>query len=263
MYIEKYQATGNDFILFKTELKNPSDIAIRVCDRHFGVGADGILYPSKSKIADIKMNYYNSDGSIAKMCGNGIRSFARFVFEHGFVKTKHFNIETLSGIKAVTIKDGNVLVDMGPANINLDETELTAAKNGLQAISFGLYHGYVLSVGTMHTVVYLDENQDIDLHIAGPFIQKDGLFVNETNVNFIEVVNPNTLNVKTYERGAGWTLSCGTGACASAYHAYKSGKVTANEINVNVPGGKLKVIIENQTIYLFGEAVKVLTGEWI
>src|SRR5690606_40357500 len=119
MYIEKYQATGNDFIMFKEELKNPSEIAAKVCDRHFGIGADGILYPSKSQIADIKMNYYNSDGSIAKMCGNGIRAFAKFVFEHGFIKNTSFSVETLAGIKYVEIKDGLVRVDIGPAELNL------------------------------------------------------------------------------------------------------------------------------------------------
>lgn len=263
MYIEKYQATGNDFILFKTELANPSDVARDVCDRHFGIGADGILYPSLSDAADIKMNYYNSDGSIAKMCGNGIRSFARFVFEHGFVKNKHFSVETLAGIKKIEIKGDDVLVDMGHANINLDETALTKAKDGLNPISFGSYQGYVLSVGTMHTVLYLDENQAMDINVAGPVVQKDKLFLDETNVNFVEVLGPSVLSVKTYERGAGWTLSCGTGACASAYHAYKAGKVSSNEIDVNVPGGQLKVIIDNETIYLFGGAVKILSGEWL
>src|SRR5690606_18955071 len=113
MYIEKYQATGNDFILFKEEVLNPSEVAIKVCHRRFGVGADGILFPSSSVVADIKMNYYNSDGSIAKMCGNGIRAFAKFVYNHQLVSKPVFKIETLSGVKDIVIDSDMIKVNIG------------------------------------------------------------------------------------------------------------------------------------------------------
>ncbi len=263
MYFEKYQATGNDFILFKEELLNPKEVAIKVCDRHFGVGADGILFPSQSVNADIQMNYYNSDGSIAKMCGNGIRAFAKFVFLHQFVDKPHFTIETLAGIKTVTIEADEVLVDIGPSNLNVGHEFLTKEVEGLTPYQFNQYKGYILSVGTLHTVVYLNDYDSLDPKSLAPLIQNDAVFKNQTNVNFVRILNDHHMFVKTYERGAGWTLSCGTGVSASAYHAYMIGKVASNHIKVDVPGGKLSVMIETDKLYLKGPAVLVAKGEWL
>lgn len=261
MYIEKYQATGNDFIMFKEELKNPSEIAAKVCDRHFGIGANGILYPSKSQIADIKMNYYNSDGSIAKMCGNGIRAFAKFVFEHRLIKNTSFSVETLAGIKFIEIQDGLVRVDIGPAELNLGLDDLTKINNGLEPYNFQKVDGYILKVGTMHTIVYLEE-ETMTSENLGLIIQKDPLFKDETNVNFVEVIDESTLKVTTFERGAGWTLSCGTGVSASAFHAYITKRVSSNQLDVIVPGGLLKVEIQDEKLYLIGPAEKIVKGEW-
>ena len=263
MYFEKYQATGNDFILFKEDILNPKEVAIKVCDRHFGIGADGILFPSQSTVSDIKMNYYNSDGSIAKMCGNGIRAFAKFVFLHQFVNKHQFTIETRAGIKTVTLESDDVLVDIGPSNLNVGNEFLTESINGLTPYQFDQYEGYILSVGTLHTIVYLNDYEALDPKRLAPRIQNDPIFKNQTNVNFVTILNDHHIFVKTYERGAGWTLSCGTGVSASAYHAFKMGKVASNHVKVDVPGGKLNVMIETDKLYLKGPAVLVAKGEWL
>lgn len=263
MYFEKYQATGNDFILFKTEVNDVKSLAIKVSDRHFGIGADGILFPSKSDVADIKMNYYNSDGSIAKMCGNGIRAFAKFVFDHQLVTQTHFFVETLAGIKEVTLLDNDVLVDIGPANLEVSREFLNKDVHGLKPYAFDKVDGYILTMGTLHAVVYVDDYENLDLNHIAPIIQNDSIFKNQTNVNFVKILNQEHIFVKTYERGAGWTLSCGTGVSASAYHAYLMKKITHNKILVDVPGGKLMVIVENDKIYLKGPAIKVAQGEII
>lgn len=262
MYFEKYHGTGNDFILIKNEVEDPAILASKICNRHFGIGADGLMFPSKSNIAAIKMNYYNSDGSIAKMCGNGIRCFAKFVFHHNLVDSSEFDIETLDGVKRVSIDGNSVSVKLNVPNINIKTDELSKEVNGLLPFDFNGVTGYILTVGTMHAVIYLDENPNIDPKQFKDDIQKHEIFLNQANVNFIKVLNEDTIYVETYERGAGWTLSCGTGATASAYHAFLHQKVEKKSIKVLVPGGNLHVLVENDHVYLIGPAEKIASGEF-
>ncbi len=260
MKVFKYQATGNDFILTKDIPINPNSFAKAVCHRNFGIGADGILYPSKSSIADVQMNYYNSDGSIAKMCGNGIRAFARFLVDQKIINKLKFDIETLAGIKTVEIIDDNIKVHIGNPDLCVGMPDLKHTVDANVAYNFNGVSGYVIAVGTLHTVVYQTENPGINLIKAGPIVQNNALFNDQTNVNFIEIIGENQLNVQTYERGAGWTLSCGTGVSASVYHALMKGLVKQNKVYVNVPGGKLEVEVEGTNIYLIGPAKPIMEG---
>lgn len=260
MYFEKYHGTGNDFILIKDEVTNPSDVALKVCNRHFGIGADGLMYPSKSSIADIKMNYYNADGSVAKMCGNGIRCFARFVYEKNLENKTHFLVETLDGVKEVTLTNDEVTVKLNLPNL-INHDMLTKTVDGKKTFYFDDIKGYIVSVGTMHAVIYLDENKDIDVEKYASEIQNHEIFKDQCNVNFVSVLNDEKIFVKTYERGSGWTLSCGTGATASAYHAYIHQKVNKSEVSVDVLGGSLKIKLEDNHCYLIGPAVKIASGE--
>ena len=262
MKVFKYQATGNDFIITKDAPLNPNNFSKAVCDRHFGIGADGILYPSKSDVADIKMHYYNADGTIAKMCGNGIRAFARFLVDQKIMTKPQFQVETLAGIKSVWVFDNEVKVDIGPANLNVGKPELVKDTSAIAAYDFNPFKGYVLSVGTLHTVVYMEENPKIDIKNAGIKIQNDQLFTDQTNVNFIDILDENTMKVQTFERGAGWTLSCGTGVSASVYHALLKKYVRGSNIDVIVPGGRLKVTVEGTKIYLIGPAKLIMTGDY-
>ncbi len=262
MKVYKYQATGNDFILTKTKPSDPSGFAKAVCDRHFGIGADGILFPSSSAVSDIKMNYYNSDGTIAKMCGNGIRAFARFLYEEKIVNKIKFDIETLAGIKSVEVLNDGIKVNIGPANVHVGIPDLVHDIDAKTAYKFNDYSGYVLAVGTLHTVIYMNENSGIDILKAAPIIQGNNVFTDQTNVNFVEVINKTTLSVKTFERGSGWTLSCGTGVSASVYHAILKGYVIGSKIHVNVPGGQLEVDVYGESIYLIGPAKHIMEGEF-
>lgn len=260
MKVFKYQATGNDFILTKDIPTNPKSFAKAVCHRNFGIGADGILYPSKSTVADIQMNYYNSDGSIAKMCGNGIRAFARFLVDQKIIEKNKFDIETLAGIKTVEILEDNVKVHIGKPDLSVGMPDLKHTLDAHTAYSFNGVSGYVLAVGTLHTVVYINENLGINLLETGPIIQNSTLFNDQTNVNFVELIGDNHLNIKTYERGVGWTLSCGTGVSASVYHALRKGYLKHHNVYVDVAGGKLEVEVEGTNIYLIGPAKPIMEG---
>jgi len=262
MKVYKYEATGNDFILTKLKPNNPQKFARSICNRHFGIGADGILYPSKSDLADIKMNYYNADGSLAKMCGNGIRAFARFLADEQIVLKDMFTIETLAGIKTVEMIDQEIKVHIGAVNLRVGLPELTQSIDGNIPYLFDDYLGYVLSVGTLHTVVYRNETRDLDILKAGPIIQNDMLFNEQPNVNFVSILNKNTIAVETFERGSGWTLSCGTGAVASAYHAFIKGYIKDKNIQVDVPGGTLKIEIFNDQVCLIGPAKRIMEGKF-
>ncbi len=264
MYFEKYHGTGNDFILFINEPQDPNALALKVCDRHFGIGADGILYPSKSNIADIKMNYYNSDGSIAKMCGNGLRCFVKFVRSHGMVTKEQFIVETKAGLIAVKVQGNDITLNLGEPRTHLGTDILTKEVNLEDGYTFNVNNqkvkGYLLTTGTMHTIIYMNDYPNLSIEEIAPLIQKDQIFKDQSNINFV-TVKENGIHVKTYERGAGWTLSCGTGVAASAFVSYYL-RLVKDNVDVTVPGGKLTVEIKNRNIYLTGPAVKICHGEY-
>jgi diaminopimelate epimerase len=262
MNFTKYHGTGNDFILIDHEPKDPSKLSIQMCDRHMGIGADGLIFPSKSLKHDIKFNYYNSDGTIAPMCGNGMRTFVKYLLDEALMDKTSFVCETLSGPIAVTYhRDTELIeVDLGPAITKLHQPQLSVNQNSIQPYTLDICNVTVrfhtVMLGTLHTMVLIEE--PIDIEMIGPKLAYHPFFPEATNVNFVTLIDNQNIHVKTYERGAGWTLSCGTGSAASAWLMHALGK-TQDIINVSVPGGQLKVKI-GQHVQLIGPAQRIAKG---
>lgn len=261
MYFSKYHGTGNDFILLKEEVKNKGIIP-EICDRHFGIGADGLMYPSDSEHADIKMNYFNSDGSVAKMCGNGLRCFVQFCRDEGLITLTSYKVETLAGIIDVEIVDSEIRLGLGTPDFSFNEQEYVPTTELLLDEEV-LIDGYPIRMslakqGTLHAIVYVTNNMDI--RALGPMICHNELFPDDINVNFVEVIDTHTQKVTTYERGAGWTLSCGTGASASAVVSTKLNMVQS-PVSTIVPGGTLTIFVD-EDVKLQGPAVKIAHGEY-
>lgn len=272
MEFTKMVAAGNDFVIFngfEYKIKDYAKLAIKVCDRHFSVGGDGILVCERSKIADIKMIYYNSDGSRGEMCGNGIRCFSKYVYEEGLVKDKSFTVETLAGIKYINLETENdkvrtIGVDMGkpilaaadiPVKIDKEKViEETLTLDGENIVYSSLL------VGVPHTVIFIEDINKVDINTLGRKIETHSLFPKKTNVNFIEVFSKDEINIFTWERGAGRTLGCGTGSCASVVIGNLLGKLD-NNVKVNTEGGELEVLLENNgEIYMKGDARRICDG---
>lgn len=265
--------TGNDFILTEMEeIQKTSleiqDLARLVCERHRGVGADGLMFHMPSSAADIRMKYYNSDGSKAEMCGNGIRCFARYVHENGWVRASEFSVETDAGIYKVSIgEDYQVEVDMGSPI--LDPAMIPAiggTKDGFfkekADTSLGSVEISSLRMGVPHTVVFQEEAETFDVEETGSCLEHmKEVFPEGTNVNFVEVLSPEMLRVDTWERGAGRTLSCGTGVCASVYMAHLFGMV-GSTVEARVPGGALFIRIEGDRLFMKGAAVLICEGDF-
>jgi len=273
MKFTKMEAAGNDFVIFngiEYNIKNYENLAIKACDRHFSVGADGILVCEESKIADIKMTYYNSDGSQGEMCGNGIRCFSKYAYEEGLVKDKVFTVETISGIKTVWLetdiydKVETVKVNMGkpifdtkdiPVRINKEK----AIEEKMNVDGEEIVFSAVL-MGVPHTVIFVDGVESLDINGLGSKIEKHQLFPKKTNVNFVHIINREKINIYTWERGAGRTLGCGTGSCASVIIGNLLGKLD-RKVHVKTEGGELEVIIEEgYEIFMKGGANRICDG---
>lgn len=266
----KMQGTGNDFIViedFKGKYANLEGLAIKLCDRHFGIGADGILIVTKSNIADIQMIIINADGSYASMCGNGIRCFAKYVFEKKYVQKENVKIETGDGVKLanICIKDGfaeSVNINMGKYNFNpssipaLSKSEIINKKI---EVSNKEYYITSMFMGVPHTIVFgKQEEYQVE---EGKFIERLDLFPEKTNVNFCEIVGRNVIRVKTWERGAGPTLACGTGSCASVVAANRLGYID-KKAEVQVPGGVITVEIAKDEVLMEGPAEITFEGKF-
>lgn len=260
MHFAKMQGLGNDYIYVLGEVpENASLMSIKLSDRHFGIGSDGMVFITSSEIADFGMRIFNSDGSEAKMCGNGIRCVGKFVYDNRLTEKTVINVETLSGVKALHLfaengKVRRVSVEMGKACVG-EEITLTACGN-----EFNLTP---VSVGNPHAVIFGNEFSTETVTAIGPKIEKHSLFPEGVNTEFISVLGKNKLRMRVWERGSGLTLACGTGACASAAAAVKKGLCDLNEdIEVIIDGGPLTVrIAEDGSVTMTGEAQTVFTGE--
>lgn len=260
LHFIKYHGLGNDFVLIdgrkeKLEKLNLKELAVNICDRHFGVGADGLLIVWPSQKAHYRMQIFNPDGSEAEMCGNGIRCFAKYVFETDQLKEEVISVETLAGtiLPAVILENGKVIaveVDMGEPS---DEGEVT-----LEGFNFKK-----ISMGNPHAVAIVDDLTAIDLGTIGPKIENHPHFKNRTNVEFVKILNDKELEVMVWERGAGETLACGTGACAALVAAHLLGKIKRRAI-VHLPGGNLDIEwIEDNHVLMRGPAEKVFEGKYL
>jgi len=256
MIFEKYQSTGNDFLITKGPIEHPSKVAKQVCDRRFGIGADGILISYPSSQYDIRMVYYNSDGSIASMCGNGLRAFAHFVYQQGLVLKKDFVVETGAGPLEVHLKENHEIdIHLHAPRFTLTQNEYNGNQKTLAPIIINTDGEditlYALFLGTLHGVVIVDAFSDDLINIVGRKLCHDDLFPEFINVNFVKIYDSTHIEVRTFERGAGPTLSCGTGVSASAVVTHHL-NLTQNAVDVKVLGGNLHVHVAALDVILTG-----------
>lgn len=276
MKFTKWQGIGNDFVIvngFQEKLENYPQKAIEICDRHFGIGADGLVIALPSEIADFRMRIFNSDGSEAEMCGNVTRCFARYVYENGLTTKTELSIETLAGIirPKLIFEEGQiraVCVDMGEPRLKRGEIPMTGNAEE-QAVNLPLVVGNTtyditcVSMGNPHCIIFTDEVEELDLQALGRPIEIHPLFPRKTNVEFVKVIDRNTLRMRVWERGAGITLACGTGTCATVVAAVLNNK-TEREVKVHLDGGDLFIEWRSDNhVYKTGPAVEVFRGEYL
>ncbi|WP_457550453.1 diaminopimelate epimerase [Archaeoglobus sp.] len=268
MEFVKMHGNGNDFVLIDEfeSLKVPEDrkseFVKAVCDRRFGVGGDGAIFVQKSEVADVKFVFYNSDGSRAEMCGNGIRCFARYVVERGYAKSGVIGVETLAGVLKLEVWfDGMwwVKVNMGKPRFGRDVPALKDVWGEVFEIDGRKFRVYAVNTGVPHAVTFVDDF-DFDFYKVAKEIRYSELFPEGTNVNFAKVLSRNCVFIRTYERGVeDETLSCGTGSCAVAVVGNRLG-ILDKVVEVQTKGGILKIDV-NDEIYMTGTAVKVFEGK--
>ncbi|HSQ89650.1 diaminopimelate epimerase [Romboutsia sp.] len=268
----KLHGIGNDFIAidgrFDGKIETEySQLAQNVCHRRFSVGADGLLVVKNSKIADVQMVYYNSDGSRAAMCGNGLRCFVKFVYDNNIVNKKEFDVDTLDGIKKInvnTIEDkiDSIKVNMGKGSFSCKDIPVACNDKIFINKSINVldkeFKMSAMLMGVPHAVIFVDELNLDEVYKYGKEIEKNKMFSQGTNVNFVKVEDNNNISVHTWERGCGYTLGCGTGMTASAVISNYLNKVEKS-VNVTSQGGCVKIDIED-FVYMTGPAIKICEG---
>ncbi len=252
MHFTKMQGLGNDYLYYFGELNNPEEWSVKLSDRHFGIGSDGIITISHSDIADFKMRIFNADGSEALMCGNGIRCVGKYVYEKGYTDKKLLAIETLSGIKYLSLETNGKTVEEITVNMGRCAVQEPTVLN----ISYGSVTVTPVNMGNPHAVTFVEKADEAPLSTYGKEIEHNPYFKDGVNAEFVEIINRNTIKMRVWERGSGITMACGTGACASAAASIKAGFCDKNEdINVLLDGGTLKVkIFNDNTVMMTGPA---------
>lgn len=272
MKFTKMHGIGNDYVYvncFKEKIENPGEVAKRISDRHFGIGSDGLILIKPSQIADFEMEMYNSDGSLGAMCGNGIRCVAKYVYDYGLTDKTQISVATGSGIKYLdlTVEDGKVVlvkVDMGapilePEKIPAKVSKATGEKLTVQGKE---YEVTCVSMGNPHCIVCVDDVEGLAIEQVGPFFERHEVFTDRVNTEFIKVLDRNTVQMRVWERGAGETWACGTGACAVAVACILNGW-TEREVTVKLRGGDLCICWDQDknTVFMTGPAATVFDGE--
>ncbi len=276
----KFNGQGNDFIIIDATKKTVNLTARKIaemCDRNFGIGADGLIMVKNSNNSDLKMDYYNQDGSIAEMCGNGIRCMAAFSYNNKIIGSKDLIIETVSGKKSVYIDTENnsiksIKVDMGTPEFRSDKIPVNLEGES-QIFDYEIridlekFRINCVSMGNPHCVIFLDKNIELesyDVGMWGARIENLSIFPRKTNVEFVKIKNVKELDVRVWERGVGETLACGTGACAAGICAIKLKKDMENRLAVNLPGGELDIIWDSlkTRIFLEGDVNHNFDGEY-
>ena len=275
MKFTKMHGCGNDYIYvncFTEKIEEPSVIAKKVSDRHFGIGSDGLILICPSETADFKMRMFNADGSEGKMCGNGIRCVAKYVYDNGMTDKEVITVETLSGIKTLqlAVSEGRVqavTVDMGSPVLTPPQIPVKCEGDRMinQPVSIGGKEYYItcVSMGNPHAVVFTEEEVTaLNLEKIGPLFENHEIFPDRVNTEFIHVIDEKTIDMRVWERGSGETLACGTGACASVVACVLNHK-TEDEVLVHLLGGDLEVRYdrEKNTVLLTGPAEFICTGE--
>ena len=275
--VTKMQGCGNDFVLMDYEefekMNLPLDKAAKkLCDRHFGIGADGLIIPNiNTQDADIGWFFYNSDGSTAQMCGNGMRCFAKYVYDKGLVKEKEFTVKTLAGImKPQILDDGTVRVNMSKPILETERIPFLPNHNLNYKVSVKnmIFEGNAVSMGNPHFVIFVAPEDDV-MEFAkeyGPIIETGAEFPEKTNVEFVKIKSYKKIELAVWERGCGITLACGTGACASVVAGVLNGFIE-NCVDVLLPGGQVNVVWNGTPsnpegdVFLTGPAEYVYTAE--
>ena len=275
MKFTKMHGIGNDYVYvncFKETVDNPAEVSIKVSDRHFGIGSDGLILIKPSDVADFRMDMYNADGSQAEMCGNGIRCVGKYVYDYGLTDKTSVSVETLAGIKYLDfiIEDGKVAlvtVDMGAPELIAKNVPVISENEQVIEEKITVcdkeWEMTCVSMGNPHCVVFIDEPvKDFPLEQIGPHFESHERFPKRVNTEFIEVLDRKTVNMRVWERGSGETMACGTGACASAVAAALCGH-TEDEITLHLLGGDLRVRWdrENNKVFMTGPAAVVFDGE--
>lgn len=264
---------GNDFIVFDNvsaplPVHNRVQVATAMCDRRFGIGADGTIYIERTPTGGFAMRMFNPDGSESEMCGNGVRCVAKYLRDSGLSKQGLIPIDTGAGLLTLEIADsGEVRVDMGRARLLRAEIGVLGNPNEpfiSQEIECGseIYVGTAVSMGNPHLVIFVPDVSVVNLESVGPQLERHSLFAQRINVHFVEVVDRSRIIQRTWERGAGITLACGTGACACVVAASVN-DLTDNDVEVTLPGGKLTINYRvDGTVFMTGPAVSVFDGVW-
>jgi diaminopimelate epimerase len=274
----KMHGLGNDYLLIDAMKEAPppedrlSAIARAMCDRHFGIGADGIILVQTSRVADFRMRILNSDGSEAEMCGNGVRLFARFVFERGYIRERDMEIETGAGIIRPHLrlrggKVSGVRVDMGEPRLRRSEIPMKGADQERVVgerlrVAGRRYDFTAVSMGNPHCVIFVDDVGKVKMEEIGPAIEHHELFPRRTNVEFAHVIAEAEIEMRVWERGAGETLACGTGSSATLVAAVLNER-SSRKVTMHLRGGDLKVSWnrEDNHVFIEGPAEEICTGE--
>lgn len=278
MRFTKMEGLGNDYIYVDCMAGEPAsdweNLSIRMSDRHFGVGADGIILIMPSKVADFRMRMFNADGSEGKMCGNGSRCVAKYVYDNGLTRKTEVTLETLAGIKVLKMHLGadgkvdTVTVDMGEPILTAAEVPALSAsermvEETLPTAKHGDFAVTAVSMGNPHGVIFVDEITDELVLGAGPELERHSAFPDRANIEFVKVIDGETVQMRVWERGSGETLACGTGACATAVAAALTGR-TNRKVTVKLIGGNLSIEWNEKDnhVYMTGPARTVFTGVW-
>jgi diaminopimelate epimerase len=297
MRFTKMHGIGNDYVYvncFEQTVANPEKLAIAVSDRHTGIGSDGLILILPSKVADVRMRMFNADGSESEMCGNGVRCVAKYAFDHGLSKSNPMRVETGRGVlllelQTVGEKVRQVTVDMGEPVLELAKIPVLREAVGLTqrphdyTISLdrestldervyqskgsrtadNVFHATFVSMGNPHVVIFVDDVDGIDLGRIGPVIERGEPFPKRVNAHWVELISKNEVQMRTWERGSGITLACGTGACAVGVAGVLTGR-TARSILAHLPGGDLRIEWReaDNHVYMTGPATEVFSGEW-
>ena len=270
----KMHGLGNDYVYIDAinqKIENESSLAKFVSNRHFGIGSDGLILICKSEIADFKMRMFNSDGSEAEMCGNGIRCVGKFVYDKGLKNKTTVKIETLAGIKTLILntKDGKVetaRVDMGEPILEAEKIPVISTEKPVKNLELEAenkkFKFTCVSMGNPHAITIVENTKKFDVEKYGKVLEIDKAFPKKANIEFAQIIDRQNINMRVWERGAGETLACGTGACATAVACNLNG-LTDRKVNIELLGGTLN-IEWNETdnhVYMTGPAVTVFDGE--
>ena len=272
----KMHGLGNDFVFIEDKTGQDKDytaLARAMCNRHTGIGADGLIVIVDSRVADVRMRIINSDGSEAEMCGNGIRCFAKYVYDSGIIEKKQFTVETPAGIMEpeITVGADNkaelITINMGRPSFNRSEIPMEGADgrvlNEDLCVDGENWKITSLLMGVPHTVTYVDDVDTVDIEKIGPLFEKHEAFPKHTNINFAQQMDDRTVKVRTWERGAGATLACGTGSCSVAVASFLNGR-TGREVDIQLPLGTLHIEYreEDGNVYMTGPAAVSFMGTW-